>query len=226
MYIAIDIILVAIMIATVYGATKRGFVLSLFSLITVAVSLIVAWTFYGQLGAYINAQYVGGFFEAYAKEHVLTLLEQNSAAIESGALIDSLPEGFVGTANLLGVDIAKTLSDVYTATDELVTDAASSLSSVISNIIAFAVIFFAAFVILKVMGMILNKFAEADGIRKFNMFFGFLLGSAEALVLGVLVSKAAIAILGAYGAFLGDAELMDAAQKTVVAKFLVSIFPF
>ena len=53
-----------------------------------------------------------------------------------------------------------------------------------------------------------------------------MLGSAEALVLGVLVSKAAIAILGAYGAFLGDAELMDAAQKTVVAKFLVSNFPF
>ena len=226
MYIAIDVILVAVMLATIYRATKQGFVLSLFSLLTVGVSLVTAWIFYKELGAYINTEYVCGPVDEYIRGCIENILSQNSIAFESGELASSLPEGLISTANLLGVDIVEALGNIYVAADELVSDTSASLSNVISNIIAFALIFFSVFVILKVLSLIINKFAQSEKMRKLNMFFGFLLGTLEALVLGVLISKVAIALLGAYGAFSGNAELLDAAQKTVVAKFLVSNIPW
>ncbi len=226
MYIAIDVILVAVMLATVYRATKQGFVLSLFSLITVGISLFAAWMFYEELGAYINSNFVLDSVEEYIRACIESVLEKNEIALESGELVASLPEGFLGTAKLLGVDIEGVVSGMYSAADELVADASEALSIAISNIISFAVIFFAAFIILKLLSFVLNKFAQSEKMRKLNMFFGFLFGTAEALVLGVLISNAAVAILGAYGTFTGDAALLDAAEKTVVAKFILSNTPW
>lgn len=225
MYIAIDIILIAVMAATVYRAARRGFVVSVFGLCSVAAALFAAWVFSPELGIYINEEYMRAYVSQYVYDFVENMSAQ-SGDFGADALLSELPEGLLSTAKTLGIDIAAIFGGAHGAAETMAENIASTLSSAISNILAFAILFFAVFVLLKLLCAALDRFAELPVLKTLNTFLGIVFGVLEAFVLGILIAELSVSLCDAYGTLNGAEEFLEVAEKTVVAKFLTSIFPW
>ena len=222
MYLAIDIVLVAVMAATLFKAAKRGFIGSLFSLVTVAVSIIAAMMFYKELSVYINDAHIYKPVE----EYVLSLIADTVA--ENGGTFDfsALPEGIFTAADAIGVDINEMLVDFSGEAETFAVSLAVKIAATVSNILAFVIIFLAAFIVLKLVSLLLDIVAKLPVLHGLNKTLGILFGAVEAFVLGMIIASVAVSLCGVYGAINNDAAFLEVAEKTVVAKFLLSICPW
>lgn len=226
MYLAIDIILVAIMAATLIKAAKRGFVVSLFSLVTVAVSVIAAMMFYKDLSTYINDRFIHDRIAEYVGSLVSGAAAENGGAADVGSLAASLPDSLRATLQALGIDIVEFANGFDGGVEAFAGSLAVKISAVVSNILAFVAIFFVVFIVLKLLCLVLDVFAKLPVLNGINKAFGLVFGIVEALVLGVIIANVAVSLCGVYGAVNNDAAFLEVAEKTVVAKFLVSILPW
>ncbi len=226
MYIAIDIILIAVMAATVYRAARRGFVVSVFGLCSVAVAVFAAWVFSPELGIYINEEYIHASVNQYVFDFVDGALLDGGTDIGADTFVSSLPQGLLGAAKTLGIDISGIFGGESGMSDAIATDIVDTLSTAISNILAFAVLFFAVFILLKLLCIVLDRFARLPVLETLNTFLGIVIGALEALALGILIANVAVSLCDAYGAVNNAAEFLNMAEKTVVAKFLISILPW
>ena len=226
MNIAIDIILIAVMAATVYRAAKRGFVVSVFGLCSVAVALFAAWVFSPELGVYINDEYIHASVTQYVFDFVESAVQGGSANFGADKFIETLPDEMLNAAKILGIDILDIFSGESGMSDAIATNIADTLSSAISNILAFAVLFFAVFILLKLLCAVLDGFAQLPVLETLNTFLGIVFGVLEAIALGMLIATVSVSLCGAYGAINNAAEFLNVAENTVVAKFLISILPW
>lgn len=226
MYIAIDLILAVILASVIIGAWRRGFVRSVFKLCSTLAAIVIAVLFYKELSGYFytafvlekSQEYVGGFLQNFAAE---------LPGAEPAWIAALLPEQLQSTAGLLGLDLEEILraDDLFSA-EALGESLSLSIATVISNIIAFAVLFFGSLILLGLIGFVLNKVAQLPILNGANKFLGLLFGIAEALVLGVVLSGVAEALLSAYGALNADFAFTDIAENTYIAAFLLQFFPW
>ncbi len=226
MYIAIDLILAVILASVIIGAWRRGFVRSVFKLCSTLAAIVIAVLFYKELSDYFytafvlekSQEYVGGFLQNFAAE---------LPGAEPAWIAALLPEQLQSTAGLLGLDLEEILraDDLFSA-EALGESLSLSIATVISNIIAFAVLFFGSLILLGLIGFVLNKVAQLPILNGANKFLGLLFGIAEALVLGVVLSGVAEALLSAYGALNADFAFTDIAENTYIAAFLLQFFPW
>ena len=224
MYLAIDIVLLTVMAATVFKAAKRGFVKSLFSLLTVVVSIVLALMFYKELSVYINDEFIHEPINSYVSGFVAE--NSSEGAVDGKGIVDSLPEGLLTASGMLGIDLKEAVSGVSGVDGDIANAISVKLSEAASDIIAFVCVFFASFIALSLLCYVLDTFAKLPVLHGINKIFGFVLGAAEALILGVLIAKVALSICGVYGTVNNDTAFVEAAEKTVVAKFLLSLFPW
>ena len=73
---------------------------------------------------------------------------------------------------------------------------------------------------------LLDKLAKHTVLDKPNKFFGFLLGVAEALVLGIVLSKVAASVCSAYGSVHPDFLYTEVAENTYIAKFFLYVYTY
>ena len=231
MYIAIDVILAAIIAAVVIGAAKRGFIRSVFQLGSTVAAIVIAVIFYKELSVYFcsefiyekTAEYIGGFIESFAAEL--------NSATDFSAVTAALPEQIHSTAELLGINIEDVLekyinADSLISTDALRESLSLSVATVISNILAFAALFLGSLIVLNVVCFILDKLSKLPILNGTNRFLGFIFGALEGLVLGIVLAKVMEALCSAYGALNPDFTFTDAANNTYVAKFFIDICPW
>ena len=223
MHILIDGILILIMVLVVYNAAKKGFIVALFNMISVWAALAIALVFCSPLGTYINTNFVSSYVDEYTSDILAKVTAQSEETLEDG-ILSTLPEGFTNAAEFLGVDIENMIGGLSGEINEGAEETAKTLSIAISNIIAFVIIFLVAIIALKLACLILDKLATAPGLKQINVFLGALLGLSEAFVLGILLSNIAEALIDAIGLMNEDMMLADIMDKTVVAKFLLSVF--
>lgn len=226
MFIAIDLIIVVIMAAVILNAVKRGFISSLFGLLTAAVSLVVATMFYNELGMYINENFVFDAIEERFVEFLNTTIAEKGGEIGAQAILDSLPSDIVSLMDTFGIDINNIFDGLGTLPEEIAAALAAELSAALSNAIAYAALFLAAYILLSLVCGLLNLIAKIPALHKINKFFGLVFGIGEALVLGIIIAKLAVAICGVYGSLAGDTTLSGVIDQTYVAKFLLSICPW
>lgn len=231
MYIAIDLILAVILASVIIGAWKRGFIRSVFQLCSTIAAVVIAVLFYKELSNYFYTafvfdktyEYVGGFLENFAAEL--------QTGTDVAAIAGALPEQLHSTAELLGLELEEILAqylhpESLISADALRESLSLSIASVISNIIAFAALFFGALILLGLAGFILDKVAKLPILNGANKFLGFLLGVIEALILGMVLAKVAVWLCNAYGALHTEFAFTDIAQNTYIAKFLLDICPW
>lgn len=226
MFIAIDLIILVIMAAVIIKAAKRGFISSLFGLLTAAAALVVAIMFYKELGIYINENYVFNAIEPRIVEFVKTTLIEKGGDLGAEAIRNSLPSDVVSLMDTFGIEIGNIFDGLGTVPEDIAATIATELSLALSNAIAYAVLFLVAFVSLSLVCWLLNLIAKIPVLNKINKFFGIVFGIGEALVLGVIIAKLAVAICGVHGSLTGDTALSGVIDQTVVAKFLLSICPW
>lgn len=233
MYLAIDIILVAVMAAVIFKAAHRGFIVTLFSLLSTVASVLVAVLFYKELGAFFYDAFVFENVAPYISDLAGQAIAETSGTVDVTALINELPEGLRSAVELLGVDFTE-LAQRAAESAEMNTEAfsamadnfAASLSAAVANVIAFAVLFFGALILLNLVCFILDKLAKLPILNGTNKLLGFALGVLEALVLGIVLAHVSATLCSAYGALHEDFAFTQVAENTYVAGFLLAISPF
>jgi len=225
MFIAIDLIIIAIMAAVIISAAQRGFVSSLFGLVTAALSLIAAIVFYRELGAYINEKFVFDEIEPRLVGFINSIIADKSE-VSTETLLNALPGDIVSLMNTFGIDVEGLLQGITSAPGELASVIAAELSLALANAIAFGALFLAAFVVLSLICLILNLIFKLPLLKGINKVLGVIFGIVEALVLGIIIAKLAVALCGVYGSLSGDSAMTGIIEQTVVAKFLLSICPW
>jgi|GEM_PF-1683923 len=218
MYIAIDIVIAVVVVATVVGAWRRGFIRSFFQLCTAVASVAIAACFYARLGSYFYNVFIYDKIEPRIRDLLAEAGAQNSADLAS-----LLPERVRIAAESLGVDISALQG---TASEPLGDRFAVSLSTAIANVAAFAALFFGALILLSLLCFLLDKIAKHTALNKVNKFFGFLFGVAEAMVLGVVLAKVAAAACSAYGTVHPDFLYTQVAENTYVADFFLNVYSY
>lgn len=231
MYIAIDLILAAVMLSTVIVAWKRGFIRSVFRLCTTVASVVIAVLFYRELGSYFCQAFLLEMTEEYVGGFLTSLVGTSETLVDPEAIASALPQQLFGTADLLGLDISELLDGLLAnspalSTDAICTEISVSIAAVIANILAFAALFFGSLILLRLVSLLLDKVAKLPILKGVNKFLGLLLGIAEALVLGVVLSGVTAALLHAYGALHEDFLFTDIAGNTYIAAFLLRFFPW
>ncbi len=231
MYIAIDVILAVVVAAVVIGAARRGFIRSVFQLGSTVAAIVVAVIFYKELSNYfLNAfvlekatEYIGGFLS--------NITEDITSATDFSAMIGAIPEQVRNTAELVGINLEETLGQLLASNASVTAHTfgeslAHSVATVISNILAFAAIFFGSLILLNLLCFVLDKVAKLPVLKGANRFLGFLLGVLEGLVLGVVLAKVAQALCSAYGALNPEFVFTGVATNTYIAKFFINICPW
>lgn len=233
MYLAIDIILIAVMAAVILNAARRGFIVTLFSLLSTIVSVLVAVLFYKELGAFFYDAFVFDSIAPYIGDLAEQVIAEMGGTVDLTALTAELPEGLRSAAELLGVDFAE-LAQYAADSANVGAEAfsgmadgfAASLSSAVANVIAFAALFFGALILLNLVCFLLDKLSKLPLLNGTNKLLGFALGALEALVLGIVLAHISATLCGAYGALHEDFAFANVAENTYVAGFLLAISPF
>ncbi len=226
MFIAIDLIIVVIMAAVIFKAVKKGFVSSLFGLLTAAVSLIVAIMFYKELGIYINDTYLLKAIEPHIVEFVEDTVIDQGGALGAEAFLSQLPDELRALMDMFGIEITNLFDGLGEMPAQIAKTLASEISLALSNVIAFGLVFLVAFLALSVLCYVLDALAKLPVLNGINKFFGLLLGVVEAAVLGMVIAKLAGAVCSVHATLSGDTAFVNVIDKTIVAKFLLSFCPW
>ncbi|MBQ4150846.1 MAG: CvpA family protein [Clostridia bacterium] len=224
MSIAIDIIIVAVMAATVYKAAKKGFVVSLFSLVRVLLSLAVAFFFYKELGAYFNDTFVYASVKPYVFDYVEAAAVENGGVITAELLVSKLPAELASAVDTLGIDIKGVLGNIEGIPAAFASKLAVEISSAVAGVLAFAALFFATLILLAVLCFVLDIFAKLPILNGINKIFGFALGIVEAVLLGYVIAKLSLTVCSIYGAINNQPEIACVLDKTIIAKILITAF--
>ncbi len=233
MYLAIDIVIVAVMAAVIFHAAKRGFIVTLFSLLSTIASVIVAVLFYKELGAYFYDAFVLETVAPYISDLAQKAIAEMGTTVDLAALVSELPEGLRAAIEMAGIDpatlVQQAADSAGVGAEAFATMAdgfAASLSESIANAIAFAALFFVALILLNLVCFILDKLSKLPLLNGTNKFLGMALGVLEALVLGIVLAHVSAMLCSAYGAIAEDFTFTNVAENTYVAKLLLSISPF
>lgn len=231
MYIAIDVIISAIIAAVIIGAVKRGFVRSIFKLGGTALAIVIASVFYKELALFLSDTFVLPKVAESVSSLISDAIPDTSVLADPSQIMGLIPEQIRETLALAGIDIEEVLGNLSISGASFTADAigdsiSQSIASALSNVLAFAALFFGSLIILSLLGKILDKIAKLPVLNTANRFLGFLLGAVEAFVLGILLSKVAEALCGAYGAVNPDFAFTDVWGGTYVAKFFIDVCPW
>lgn len=231
MYIAIDVILTVIIAAVVIGSAKRGFIRSVFQLGSTLAAIVIAVIFYKELSNYFlsafvlekTTEYIGGFLG--------DITADITSEADFSAILGAIPEQVRNTAELVGINLEETLGKLLASNASVTANTfgeslAHSVAAVISNILAFASLFFGSLILLNLLCIVLDKLAKIPVLKGANRFLGFLLGVLEGLVLGIVLAKVAQALCSAYGALNPEFTYTNVVSGTYIAKFFIDICPW
>jgi uncharacterized membrane protein (DUF485 family) len=148
-------------------------------------------------------------------------------------LFANQPEFFTETCDFLGVDVNEIASKYETlktdgaehAKSAIITEMVDPLSALVSRVIAFAIIFLAAMIVIIVISGFSKFLKNLPIIRNLDKLGGGILGA----VTGILISLIVVAILSTGAKYVlrdrSPAELEEIKNKTVVYKVFHNLDP-
>lgn len=111
------------------------------------------------------------------------------------------------------------------AANSLCETLASALSHLLANILAFAALFFGMLIVLSLVCLILDALCKLPLLKGTNRLLGFAFGVCEALLVGIVITAIAAALLRTYGGLHPDFAEADAIDRTYIAKLLLRFVP-
>ena len=111
------------------------------------------------------------------------------------------------------------------AANSLCETLASALSHLLADILAFAALFFGMLIVLSLVCLILDALCKLPLLKGTNRLLGFAFGVCEALLVGIVITAIAAALLRTYGGLHPDFAEADAIDRTYLAKLLLRFVP-
>lgn len=195
----LDILIVALFsVCVIYGG-KKGFFKSLMTLVTGVASFIAAYALTPSVSLYIKETFVK---ESVSKTITNTFasIAQGSAAAAGETLYDAqkllqdpqvmkMLESFGKTQDSLE-KIAFEAKDGYSAVQTFADMVADPIATMISDVIAFGVLFAAALVVLKLVTVIVGVFFKLPVLSTLDKTMGVVFGIASGLFFAIVVAIA------------------------------------
>lgn len=226
----IDGIIIAIVLGCCIWGYKSGFVVMVINFFKNILALIAAALFATRLGALLYDLVFKAMFEDMTVNKIAGWLGVDpEATLDIGPLLIAQHTEFSKFLEKLGFDIEHIMEKYNefggNAGDMMIEYIAKPLGTVVSNAIAFVLIFIAAVIIIKIVGSIINKIAKLPVLNITNKILGFVLG----LALGVIFAFVFVAIVDVIIPYISiNGEHLTAAsleEGTIIYKFLVDRTP-
>ena len=236
MTLAIDAILIFTAVFCVWAGARKGFVRSVMGFISTVVSAIAAYAFTPALSAWVEERFLRERITDGVAESLRQLsLDTTTDLFNFDRLISDPPKFFNDLIARYHVDLSA-LKDLMTGIDRAGEESVRSLSeriaaptsSAIASAVSFAAIFLGAFLVMTLITALLDLIFRLPVLNGANMFFGFLVGVAEAAVFVSVLALVLSVLVRALGAF--DPTLFgdEAVNNTILCSFLEkhNIFTF
>ena len=193
-----DIFLLLVLLLVTVISTRRGFVRSVWSSVTMIGSFAVAYAFGPALGEYFCLEYILPKVTEYTFEIIKGLITATEDSYNISELFTSLPEDFVLLAENCGADLnglqAEFLSAIEISQDsvyELASSIARPLSQTLSHAVGIIITFFAAVIVLTVIGFIVKIIAKIPVIKTLDGVLGFVFGIIKGVIIICMICVAA-----------------------------------
>ena len=231
MSLALDAIILFTAIFIIWAGARRGFVRSFMSVFSTFASLIAAYAYTPMLAEHVNEKLI---LSPIAGDINATLisLSRNPAtdSFDLGELAVKVPQPLVNILDRYNVDLNSFLQKisgligvgedtVYTYAEEI----AAPTANVISAVIAFVALFFAANLALKLLTGIIDLIFRLPVLKAANTALGVVFGIVEAALVVCVLAVALTTLVETMGAI--DPELFgaDAVDKTLIARHIDDI---
>ena len=228
----IDIILVVAAFFIIRAGWKNGVIKSILSFATTIVAAIVAYAFTPKLSAYFYNNWMlqkvsGGI------EKTVGSLAKSGDGYDFPKLISDMPEVFSNMLEKYSVksdslqNFTDNLKDTGDAALKKVSDfIASPVSTIISNVLAFIIIFLGALIVLKIVSRLILLLFKAPVLNGADKFAGLILGCFNALVMLWVLSKVLSFGVGALGSVAPSWFGEEAVRRSAVMRIFASYNPF
>lgn len=174
----LDLVLLGLLVFSFVMGVRRGFLLSLCSLLAVLVALLGGW--------YLAAHWSQPLEERLEPVILETLTQREAEEETTSPLPDNLPQAFQDQA-------AQTAQDWKNAT---LAQAAAFLAGAAAKVILFLAGFFVVLLLWNLLFHALNLVAKLPGLHGLNKFFGGALGLVKGLLLLMLARWVLCDLLG------------------------------
>jgi uncharacterized membrane protein required for colicin V production len=201
---SIDIAIVVILAIFGIIGFRRGLVKSIISLTSIIVGFIAAKLFYLQLSDYIATA---------------TNINSKINSFVYDKLMASFPNGQV---SLTASDTSSSLQWVLTKlfhSQTIVNDTVSTISSqitvIVLNILSFVALFIATIIIIKIVGVLLNKISKLPVLSFVNKLGGSIIGIIKGGLLCILLVSAVSSLT----IFTSNPTIVDLLSKSVLCQY-------
>lgn len=228
MSIILDVILLTILVAFVFTAAKKGFMLSLLELIAVIVALALSY----QFSPVVAQAAYDGIVEESLIETVETQIDENlnisSSTEQAEMVLDTIPDFMVTFASSVGIEVeevrAKITSENFSA-ENLATELVDKVAQpiVVATLTAIFFVLLAALLlfVLKWLAQILAKLFKLPLIGTVNKVLGGTLGACKGIMVIIFVCTILQIVFAG-----GDNEIATAVNGSYVVGLLDNINPF
>ncbi|WP_329382222.1 CvpA family protein [Anaerofustis sp. HA2171] len=218
MFTWIDILIVGIILVCMIWGTFRGLVKSIFSIITIICSFIIAKLFSGTLSTWL-------INNTRIEDTIHTFLRVNNVIPES--VSNSVEQGSTNVADwFAGLNLGDIPSSIIHFFENLWNSGSNAVSSggnmavdaltaSIVSFISFVGILILAYVVLSLIVEILNLATKLPVIRTFNKLGGALFGIVKGLIINLIL----ISIIFVVAIFLKDSSLNVALRDSMFASY-------
>ena len=177
----LDIILICAVIICVYMGYKKGFVKSVMSLLSFVIAFYTAQKFSPPLSSYLYSNWIKPNFAAAISNQIENFL---SPSVSLDRLVQDQEPGFVGMIEGYGVklpDVSKWLNDAVSGgvadlKKYVAENLAEPVAAGISDFLAFAAVFTASLILLKILTALINKAVKLPGLNMLNKIGGTIVG--------------------------------------------------
>lgn len=185
-----DIILVLLYLVVVLICTKRGFVKSIWSAVTIIGSILLT-RFYGPvLALWIKEKFIYNRVFRYVYDSVEAIKVEKNGGVSLSDFSENLPDDLLRLIRFSEVD-TEAIQDNFSSfaamsEDEilhLADSIASPVSGTISNIVACICVFVCSLVAISLIGLILKLIVKMPVIKSLNSILGAFLGLIEGFII-------------------------------------------
>jgi len=225
--IAIDLILVALWGVMVFWAMKRGFFSTALTLVAWVASLALAGVLSSALAAPLYEAFFANSARAIIESNIDAAIQSSEAALYAQRVITELPDALQRLAQMAGISIEDLIGNLngqaFTSASAaelleqtIVAPIAVSAFRIILSIVLFAVLFFAARMIVRQVAKLrkLPVLKQADQLLGAGL--GFIKGALLVFVLALALQAAAALHIG------GDA-FAEAAEQSILIRGALAI---
>ena len=219
MHYALDICLLIIIVLTVFMYCRKGLFKTLLGFGKTIISVILAFLFGKTIGELLADNFFNDKITDFVYNSLLKVYGEDSSIFDLSQIIEKMPKSILQLTELCGVSIhqiAESYSNETAATTDQLHDIAVNIafpvSKIISDICGYLIIFIVSYLLLVLVGMLLEVVTEIPVIRFVNRTLGFLFGCICAFIYSrifVLLAKVILICILTVGKESTITEIID-----------------